>query len=97
MTVVCLLAIDIVLSVLLRFTDSLWYLQTLLDLICPVELVIKDVTDTTRSASYIVLHIEIGVKGRLKAKLYDKRADSNIPIVNVPFMCSKLLQQRLYI
>jgi hypothetical protein len=40
-------------------------------------------TTTYRSASYLVLHLEI--EERLSTKLYDKRDDLNFPIVNIPF------------
>jgi hypothetical protein len=39
-------------------------------------------------ASYIDLHLEIDSRGRLRRKLYDKRDDFNVPIVNFPFICS---------
>ena len=43
------------------------------DCIYPIDLEIKDITDTDRSASY--LHLEIDSEGRLRTKLYDKRDD----------------------
>jgi hypothetical protein len=46
------------------------------DRIYPIELEIKDTTDTDRSASYLDLHLEIDSEGRLKTKLYDKRDDT---------------------
>ena len=58
------------------------------DRIYPIGLEIKDTTDTDRSASYINLHLEIDSRGRLRRKLYDKRDDFNVPIVNFPFICS---------
>ena len=42
------------------------------------ELKIKNTTDTTRSASYCDLHIEIDSKGRLRTNIYDKREDFNL-------------------
>ena len=52
----------------------------------PIELEIKDTTDTLNSASYLDLRLEIDNEGRLKTKFYDKRDDfrflfssSNIP------------------
>jgi hypothetical protein len=53
-----------------------------------VSFEIKNTTDTDRSASYIDLHLEIDSRGRLRRKLYDKRDDFNVPIVNFPFICS---------
>jgi len=58
--------------------------------IYPIELEIKDTTDTDRSASYLDLHLEIDSEGRLRTKLYDKRDDFNFPIVNFPFICSNI-------
>ena len=43
------------------------------DLIYPIELEIKDTTETERSASYLDLQLEIYNKGVLRTKLYDKR------------------------
>jgi hypothetical protein len=42
-----------------RFGDSV-------DRIYPIELEIKDATDTDRSASYLDLHLEINSEGRLR-------------------------------
>ena len=58
------------------------------DRIYPIEFEIKNITDTDRSASYIDLYLEIDSRGRLRRKLYDKRDDFNVPIVNFPFICS---------
>jgi hypothetical protein len=55
------------------------------DRIYPIELKIKDTTDTDRSASYLDLHLEIDSEGRLRTKLYD-----NFPIVNFPFIYSTI-------
>jgi hypothetical protein len=60
------------------------------DRIYPIELEIKDTTDTDRYASYLDLHLEIDSQGRLRTKLYDKRDDFNFPIVNFPFICSNI-------
>ena len=54
------------------------------DSIYPIELEIKDTTDTDRSTSYLELHLEVGSDGRLRTKLYDKRDDFNFPIMNFP-------------
>jgi hypothetical protein len=60
------------------------------DRIYPVELEIKDTTDTDRSASYLDLHLEIDSEGRLRTKLYNKRDNFNFSIVNFPFICSNI-------
>jgi hypothetical protein len=62
----------------------------LVDRIYPIELEIKDTTDTDRSASYLDLHLEIDSEGRLRTKLSDKRDDFNFLIVNFPFICSNI-------
>ena len=62
----------------------------IVDRIYPIELEIKDTTDTDRSASYLDLHLEIDSEGRLRTKFYDKRDDFNFPIVNFPFICSNI-------
>ena len=61
-----------------------------------IGLEIKDAIDTDRSASYIDLHLEIDIEGRLRTKLYDKRDDFSFPIVNFPFICRKTFQQHLH-
>jgi hypothetical protein len=58
------------------------------DHIYPIELEIKDTTDTDRSASHLDLYLEIDSGGRLRTKLCDKRDDFNFPIVNFPLICS---------
>jgi hypothetical protein len=58
------------------------------DRIYLIEFEIKNTTDTDRSASYIDLHLVIDSRGRLRRKLYDKRDDFNVSIVNFPFICS---------
>ena len=58
--------------------------------IYPIELEIKDTTDTDRSASYLDLHLEFDCEGWLRTKPYDKRDDFNFPIVNFPFICSNI-------
>jgi len=50
------------------------------DCIYPIELKIKDTTDTNTSASYLNLHIEIDSEGRLRTRLYDKRDVFNFPL-----------------
>jgi hypothetical protein len=60
------------------------------DRIYPIELEIKNTTDTDTFASYLDLHLEIDNEGRLRTKHYDKRDDFNFPIVNFPFICSNI-------
>ena len=58
--------------------------------IYPIELKIKETTDTDRSASYLDLHLEIDSERRSRTKFYDKRDDFKFPIVNFPFICSNI-------
>jgi hypothetical protein len=67
--------IDGVLSLNFKLVDFL-------DQIYPIEVEIKDTTDTTRSASYLDIHLEIDNEGRLGTKSYDRRNHSNFLIVN---------------
>jgi hypothetical protein len=67
-----------------------------IDRIYPIELDIKDTTDTERSVSYLDLHLDIDSEGRLRTKLYDKRDDFNFPIVNFPFIWSNIPAAPVY-
>jgi hypothetical protein len=60
------------------------------DRIYPIELEIKDTTDTDRSAWYLDLHLDIDSERQLRTKLYNKRDDFNFPIVKFPFICSNI-------
>ena len=66
------------------------------DRIYPIELEIKDTTDTDISASYLELHLEIDSEARLRTKLNAKRDDLNFPIVNFPFICSNFPKAPAY-
>ena len=66
------------------------------DRIQPINLEIKDTTDTERSASYLDPHIEVDSEGRLRMKLHDKRDDFKIPIMNFPFICSNIATPPAY-
>jgi len=50
----------------------------------PVELVVKDTTDSSNTASY--LDLERDIDGTLTARLCDKRDDFGFPIVSCPFL-----------
>ena len=60
------------------------------DHIYPIELEIKDTTDTDRSASCFDLLLEIDSEGWLRTNLFDKRDNFNFPIGNFPFICSNI-------
>ena len=79
----------------LRYIDDVLSLNNsrcgdFVDRIYPIELEIKDTTDTDRSASCLDLHLEIDSEWRLRTQHYDKRDDFNILIVNFPFICSNI-------
>jgi hypothetical protein len=59
-------------------------------LIYPIELEIKNTTDTDMYVLYFDLHLEIDNEEKLRAKLCDKRDDFNFPIENFPFICSSI-------
>jgi len=58
--------------------------------IYPVELVVKDATDSSKSASYLELYLKHDINGNLTTKLYDKRDDFKFPIINYPFLGSNI-------
>jgi hypothetical protein len=60
------------------------------DHIYPIELEIKDSTDTDRCALYLDLHLEIDRERRIRTELYEKGDDLFVPIVNFPFICSNI-------
>jgi hypothetical protein len=45
---------------------------------------------TSRSAAYLDIQFETDNEGLLRKKLYDKRDDFNLPILNFPFICSNI-------
>ena len=75
--------IDDVLS--LKNTTFAEYLES----IYPHELEIKESTETAASSSYLDCYLYID-NGKLATRLYDKRDDSNFPIVNFPFLTSNI-------
>jgi hypothetical protein len=66
------------------FLNAFSKLSDFVDHIYAVEFEIKDITDTTRPASYLDLNLEIDREGRLRTKTYDKRDDFNF---HFPFLC----------
>ena len=56
----------------------------------PVELEIKETTESNTSASCLDLLLSIGRDGQLHASIYDKRDDFNFHITNVPFLSSNI-------
>ena len=68
-------------------------LAILLSHLC-VEFEIKDITDTTRPASYLDLNLEIDREGRLRTKPYVKRDDFNF---HFPFICYNIPAAPAYV
>ena len=56
----------------------------------PVELEVKDTTESNTSASYLDLLLSIGRGGQLHTSIYDKRDDFNFHITNFPFLSSNI-------
>ena len=58
--------------------------------IYPDELEIKDTTDSSTSAAYLDLYLEIDPQGSLCTRLYDKRDDFDFTIVHFPVLSSNI-------
>ena len=56
----------------------------------PVELDIKDTTESNTSAPYLYLLLSIGRDGQLHTSIYDKRDDFNFHITHSPFLSSNI-------
>ena len=74
-----------------RYIDDVFSLSNsrfggFVDRIYPIDLEIKDITDTDIAAAYLDLHLEIDSERRLRTKIYDKRDDLNLPVVNFSFI-----------
>jgi len=67
-----------------------------LHLIYPVELEVKDATDSPNSASYLDLYLKHDINGTLTTELYDKRDEFNFSIVNYPFLDSNIPSSPAY-
>ena len=71
-----------------RSIEDILSLNNYLHRISPNDLEVKDITDTQKSTSCLVLHLDNG--GILKTKHYVKRDDYTFPIVNFPFISSNI-------
>ena len=54
------------------------------------EFEIKDTTESSTSASYLDVLLNIDADGKLTTQLYDKRDDFSFTIVNFPYICSNI-------
>jgi hypothetical protein len=50
--------------------------------------ILRKLTDTASSASFLDLYLEFDDSGQISTKIYDKREDFNFKIINFPNMCS---------
>jgi hypothetical protein len=55
-----------------------------------VHALLKDTTESDKSASYLDILLNIDSNDRLTTTLYDKRDDFDFAIVNFPFLCSNI-------
>ena len=62
----------------------------------PVELEIKDTTESNTSASYLDLLLSIGKDGQLHTSIFDKRDDFNFHITNFLFLSSNIPTSSAY-
>jgi hypothetical protein len=65
-------------------------LYSYVDSIYPNELAIKETTESSTSASYLDVLLNIDVDRKLTTQLYDKRDDFNFAIVSFPYTCSNI-------
>ena len=61
-----------------------------LDQMYPVELEIKETTESNTSASYLNLLLSIERDGQFHSSMYDKRDDFNFHIIKFPFLSSNV-------
>ena len=83
--------LDISLNFTHRYIDAALSLNNAtlnehLDQIYSSELEIKETTDSTKSASFLDLFLEIYQKRKLVSKIYDKRDDFNFHIYEAIFL-----------
>ena len=62
----------------------------------PSELEIKGTTESSMSASYLDILLNIDINGKLTTQLYDKRDDFSFSIVNFPYLCSNIPSSPAY-
>ena len=78
-----------------RYIDDVLYInnqefENYLGQMYPVELEIKDTTESNTSSSYLDLLLSIGREGQLHTSIYDKGDDFNFHITNFPFLSSNI-------
>ena len=66
-----------------------------LEIIYSRDFEIKETTETAASFSYLDCYLYINSR-KLTTRLYDKRDDFNFPIVNFPFLSSKISSAPAY-
>ena len=81
------------------FSEMLSWIQEsamALHSIYPNELEIKDTTESSMSASYLDILLNIDINGKLTTQLYDKRGDFSFYIVNFPYLGSNIPSSAAY-
>jgi hypothetical protein len=86
----------------MAFNSTFWYIDDVLsinndqfhylDSIYPSEVDIKDTTESSVSASFLDVLLNMNASGKLTTQLYDIRDDFNFAIVNFPYICSNIPQ-----
>ena len=95
------------LTVTVVFDSTFWYTDDVLsindnafhsyvDSIYPNELEIKDTTESSMSASYLDILLNIDINGKLITQLYNEWDDFSFSIVNVPYLCSNIPSSPAY-
>ena len=92
MLIVTFRCIDDVLSLNNSKTELVIYV----DPIYPIELEIKDTTETARLTSYFDIHLETDSEGQVRTKLYYKTDGLNFLIVNFPLICINIPSADFY-
>ncbi|KAK3093854.1 hypothetical protein FSP39_021096 [Pinctada imbricata] len=64
--------------------------------IYPLELEVKETTETNNSASYLDIMLSYDTDGHMNTSLYDKRDDFNFSIINFPFLSSNIPSSPAY-
>ena len=55
-----------------------------------------DTTESSMSASYVDILLNIDINGKLTTQRYDKRDDFSFSIVNFPYLCSNIPSSPAY-
>jgi hypothetical protein len=70
--------------------------RSYVDSIYPSDPEIKDTTQSSTSASYLVVLLNMDAGGKLAAQLCDKQDGDNFTIDNFPYICSNIPLSPIY-